>query len=367
MSTAASTSIRSMHRGDREYEYPNARIRGMRGKLLSAVFLEELLQSRDVGAIIQKLAGTEYGPDLEARILDGRTATQVDEALKDNLVRTFRSVYRFSNAEMRLLLDVLLGRWDVFNIKTVLRGKHTHCSREEIEQSVIPIGKLSAIDVDHLIELEDMRAVVDTLVTWDVPLARVLRGSISAVTSADQMAAMELALDRGYHSWAETLLLDGGDRAAVTREFISNQVDTLNIMTGIRLLGTVAVNIVPDEVFLQGGARVSKQLFAAIVEQSDIDGILGVLKDTPYGRVLDDPDVVLRSVERGTLSVFERALEEAVFRRSQAAGRRDGEGFGLTISYLWAKVNEVTNIRIIVRGLAVGMPLEHIREELIGA
>jgi len=35
------------------------------------------------------------------------------------------------------------------------------------------------------------------------------------------------------------------------------------------------------------------------------------------------------------------------------------------VSYLWTKANEVTNLRIVVKGVSVGMPEERMREELI--
>jgi vacuolar-type H+-ATPase subunit C/Vma6 len=37
----------------------------------------------------------------------------------------------------------------------------------------------------------------------------------------------------------------------------------------------------------------------------------------------------------------------------------------VAISYLWAKQNEITNLRIIVKGKSVGMPVDRVRKELI--
>ena len=38
---------------------------------------------------------------------------------------------------------------------------------------------------------------------------------------------------------------------------------------------------------------------------------------------------------------------------------------GVMASYIWAKYNEVVNLRIIIRGKAIGMQERKIREELI--
>jgi vacuolar-type H+-ATPase subunit C/Vma6 len=52
-------------------------------------------------------------------------------------------------------------------------------------------------------------------------------------------------------------------------------------------------------------------------------------------------------------------------RKALFAGVRDPHGVGVGISYLFGKQNEVTNIRIIVKGTAVGMPADRMREELV--
>jgi V/A-type H+-transporting ATPase subunit C len=96
---------------------------------------------------------------------------------------------------------------------------------------------------------------------------------------------------------------------------------------------------------------------------SDVDEVLDALKSTPYARQLEA--VIGTYVEEGSLSVFERALEDYVMRKALDAGRGDPLGIGITIAYLWAKQNEVTNLRIIVKGTAVGMPPDRMRKELI--
>jgi vacuolar-type H+-ATPase subunit C/Vma6 len=48
-----------------------------------------------------------------------------------------------------------------------------------------------------------------------------------------------------------------------------------------------------------------------------------------------------------------------------ALGSTDPLGIGIPIAYLWGKQNEITNLRIIVKGAAVGMPADRTRRELI--
>jgi V/A-type H+-transporting ATPase subunit C len=96
---------------------------------------------------------------------------------------------------------------------------------------------------------------------------------------------------------------------------------------------------------------------------SDIDEVLDRMRGTPYGRPLDD--VAMKYLEENSIAVFERALEDYLMRRALGFGRGDPLGVGVSIAYLWAKQNEITNLRIVVKGKAVGMPVERVRGELI--
>lgn len=347
----------------RDYGYGNARVRGMRSRLLTPQAFEDLMTTPDLTKIIQKLIDTEYGPDIEATIIHGRTPAAVDEAFRTNMVGTFQKVMSFLNAEAHDLVGALLGRWDLFNIKSIIRGKHMHLVPEEIEDGLYAVGALTPAELHVLVELEDIRAVVDTLVTWGSPYAEPLRGSLSAYSDSGNLATLELALDRYYSAWAAKRLSGRRVNAVLARRILGMQVDSINLLTTFRLLKSDIGDMDPNGFYLPGGAHVTQELFATMTGLSDVDEVLDALKSTPYARQLEA--VIAMYVEEGSLSIFERALEDYVMRKALDCGRGDPLGVGITIAYLWAKQNEVTNLRIIVKGTAVGMPADRMRKELI--
>lgn len=362
MSTRAAVSARYRPQG-REYGYQNARIRGMRSRLLKESFFDDLMASKDIAAVIQKIMDTEYGPELEARILHGRTANQIDEALKDNMTGTFRKVLGLSNDEAQRLIVTLLGRWDLFNIKTIIRGKHMDLPAEEISESLVTVGQLTQVDTDELVRQPNIRAIVDTLGTWGLPFAVPLREVLPMYEEGQDLSHLELALDRYYYEWAAKRLKGRRANSRIARDFLAIQVDTMNLLTAIRLLQSDLEDEDAERFFLPGGVIVTRELFVELAGMSDVDEVFNRVKKTPYGKPLDQ--VALVYIEKGSVSVFERALEDYLFRYAFSTGKGDPLGIGLTVSYLWAKANEVTNLRIVVKGVSVGMPQERIREELI--
>jgi V/A-type H+-transporting ATPase subunit C len=347
----------------RDYGYGNARARGMRSRLLTPHFVDELMSQTDVSKIISMLIDTEYGPDIETAIIKGRTPAAMDEALRANMVRTFQKVMGFLNAEAYELVGTLLGRWDLFNLKSIIRGKHMHLKAEEIEDGLYAVGEMTPTDLHLLVGLEDIRAVVDTLVTWGSPYATPLRENLASYADSRNLATLELALDRYYFGWAAERLSGRRGNAKLARRILGLQADSVNLLTVFRLLKSDIGDVDPKTFFLPGGEHVSEQLFDTLTGLSDVDEVLDGLKKTPYARQLEG--VITTYEDEHSLSVFERALEDFVMRKALDAGRGDPLGVGITIGYLWAKQNEITNLRIIVKGTAVGMPADRMRKELI--
>jgi V/A-type H+/Na+-transporting ATPase subunit C len=343
--------------------YANARVRGMRSHLLPRAFYERLIELPDVTQIVKTLMETEYGQDLEGEVVHGFTSDVIDEALRANMIRAYRKVLGFVDPHIRKLLSTLLGRWDVFNIKTILRGAHNHVPFDEIKTSFFPAGYLGVDELEALARFDDVRAVVDTMAVWGLVYAAPLRESYPAYAESADLAPMELALDRQYAEWAASRLIGHAQDVQVARRVLGMQIDTANLVMVFRLLKADAESTKAGRYFLDGGLVIRRELFLELAQLSDVDEVLDRLRKTKYAAVLDQ--AALRYLESGSITVFERALEEMLMKTAVLSSIRDPQGVGVSISYLYGKQNEITNLRIIVKGKAVGMPADRVREELI--
>ena len=259
MSDTPTSELRRIGPPGRDYGYSNARIRGMRSRLLKQAFFEDLMSSKDIGIVIQKMMQTEYGPELETHVLHGRTAANVDEALKDTMVSTFRKVLSIANDEAQDLVTTLLGRWDLFNIKTIVRGKHMHFDEAVITDSLVTVGQLTQVDARRLAKQDSVKGVVDTLSTWGLPFAVPLREVMPEYNEEADLSVLELALDRYYYQWAAKRLGRRRTNSRVARDFLGVQVDTLNLLTCLRLLNSDLGDTDAARFFLGGGLDVSKE------------------------------------------------------------------------------------------------------------
>jgi V/A-type H+-transporting ATPase subunit C len=343
--------------------YANARLRGMRAHLLPVDFLQRLIDAPDVGAVIKELMETAYAADLESHLVQGRTAAVVDDALKDNMVYAYRKVLKFVHPEARKILSTLLGRWDVFNVKTLLRGAHNHVSLDETKMSFFPAGYLGSDELEALARLDDVRAEIDTMAMWGLVYASPLRHAYPEYAKTNDLAPLELALDVQYAEWAASRLVGDTADIEVAKRILGMQIDTANLVMVFRLLKADVETVNAERYYLDGGRTIKRELYLELARLSDVDEVLDRLKNSSYAQALDD--AALRYLENASIPVFERALEHLLIRTALLAGVRDSQGVGIAVSYLYAKENEITNLRIITKCKSVGMPADRVREELI--
>jgi V/A-type H+-transporting ATPase subunit C len=141
------------------------------------------------------------------------------------------------------------------------------------------------------------------------------------------------------------------------------QTDTTNLVTVFRLISADLPDEDHERFYLPGGGVITKELFVELSALSDIDEVLDRLKGTPYHGMLENQ--LVNYLEANSIAVLERSLEDFLMRKALSSWRGDPLGIGIIISYLWGKQNEVTNLRIIVKGKSVGMPEERLWRELI--
>lgn len=346
-----------------DYGYPNARIRAMKSRLFDRIYYDKLLQMDDVHEIIAALEQTPYKKDIEEGTLKAPGVVGVEEGLRRNIVSDFQKVLKITDGEARQLVKILLGRWDVQNIKTILRGKHTGVSSEDIISSLIPAGELSETLLLQLEKQPDIKAVIDMLAIWKVHYHQPLTHNFPQYARTRNLAQLELELDRFYYTDALEKTTRRSLNVQLIREIIMREVDFVNIMTLIRLTREKVDKEDIASFYIGGGKHIDDQMFYEMAKEKGPEDIVAALQRTPYQEALNQG--LAKYAESGDLSVIERSMEDMIIRKSIQMFAGDPLSIALIIGYISAKFNEIVNLRVIVRGKSVGMPEEKIREGLV--
>jgi V/A-type H+-transporting ATPase subunit C len=346
-----------------DYGYINARIRGMKSRLLGPEVLESLILKPDTDAIINELGKTPYRGELEKASVQHAGLACIEVALRMDISRTFRKIYSLLEKENNeRYAKVLLNRWDVHNIKTILRGKNIHEPSSEILGCLIPAGELDETTLVELVKQPDVRGVIDLLATWGIGYAAPLTRQFKEYSEKRDLAVMEYALDKFYFENAIEAIRGRTYDDRIMREMVGIEIDVTNIRSVLKMIRDRIPIEEAHEFLIPGGAVLNEKRLVLLIKAGTLKDAMKQLAGTPYEFLGKIPEETFKQEK---ISVFEKELERFLIRKGIGWFLGDPLSIALAIGYVWAKYTEVTNVRIIARLKMADVPEKTIREELV--
>ncbi len=297
-------------KGKTGYVYTNTRVRVMKSKLLARDDFEKFLKM-SLSEIARFLQEKEYKKEFDefGRVLSG--ALLIEYALNKNVENQFSSVLNFSVRNARKELNLYLRRFDIMNIKTVLRARHSRIGNESTIKEIIAAGDLGRNFFKEM--LEKTR-------TFEEAIEYLRKTEYYSLIKKhqDNMPKLEDEMDKFYY---ETLLNGASDSL---RKFIGYEIALKNIAIKVRAK-KYGLSFNP--------MRSIKKIRFDETKQDSAELRMQLKKD------------LIREALR-LVSKFSRDATPV-------------------IGYFLAKENEIGNIRMIVRGKQSGMDESKIRQQLI--
>ena len=337
-----------------DFSYINARVKVMKSHLLPPNRVLEFFASQDLEAFIQALSDTPYNMELQEALSRFRGARAADEALAQNFYHATRRILSFADGSPRLQIEVVLLRYDLQNIRAIVRGRHTGKSEEEILATLYPGGLLSEVKLRELLQQPDLRAIADTLVTWMHPLGRAVRQGVEAAQRSESLLDIEIALDRAYAQFGLRVADGEGGGEATFRRFLQAQITGTNVKTALKLRRMRELGREERARFYILGGAIALDRFLAFADpMSSISEIAGL--------------PLLGAQLTGTESLvdMERAIDRAFQRMAAQMYLTDPLAIGVVIGYLTRKAAEVSNLRVIAHAKLLGLSEDVARQEIV--
>jgi V/A-type H+-transporting ATPase subunit C len=264
--------------------------------------------------------------------------------------------------ESEKYIKILLGRWDIQNIKTILRGKNIHIPTAEIQDCLIPAGELDDTTMIELVKQPDVKAVIDLLATWGISYAKPLTRNVKEYAEKRDLAILEYALDRFYYKNALNAVKGGSYNDGLVREMIMAEIDVTNIKNVFRMIRDKIDVEEARDYLIEGGISLDIENLLTMVRTGTFAGAIKLLETSPYAFLSKFPEEVIKAQR---ISVLEKELEKYLIKRGISRFLGDPLSIAIPIGYIWAKYNEITNIRIIARCKTADVPEKEIRGDLI--
>jgi vacuolar-type H+-ATPase subunit C/Vma6 len=261
------------------------------------------------------------------------------------------------------LLDWMLVRFQMENLKVLIRACLTKAPVEEIERHLISLPRELTLDTRKLAAAESPEDFIRLLPKG------LLRENLAKAPeiSRDYPRAFffEAVLDRYYFQGllARIERLSQEDRE-ITRPMFDQEVDIFHLMLVTR--GKFHYSLTPEMLrpLRVEGTRIPRMLFTAMLNDPDIYTSV----DRVAKRVFDAAPLE-HGTNDGTIavdaSVFEDLSWNRFFRLAGMAFHQSHMGLGAIIGYTGLRRIEVANLITISEGIRNGMAAETIRRHLI--
>jgi V/A-type H+-transporting ATPase subunit C len=333
-----------------KYAYITGRVRAMKTKLIPHEMYQRML-GMDIPEITRYLEETQYKEEIDLMAKDHSGAELVEFATFANLAKTYRKLLDVSIDEPQFLILEYLRRWDIWNIKTILRGKFYGASEEEITKYLVPAGELDMEFLEGLVKKERVEEVISAFDGTDYYEAL-------AHYDGQMLSSVENALDKLYYFRMEravggTLSVGGG----LLLKYVRKEIDVKNLVTLFRMnKAGIEASVIQDN--LIPGGKLHEEL-SRMAGQSYNEFVRG-LEGYPFWSAISDV-----AAEGGSVSRIEARLRAYLVRYAWALSNYHPLSILPVLGYIVSKDTEVSNIRKIVRGKEAGLPAELIEEQVV--
>ncbi|MBK5242764.1 V-type ATPase subunit [Clostridium sp.] len=290
----------------------NTKVKAMLGKMLSTAQYLKLLECKDFKSAVKVIKEeTNYGKLFAEYNLENIHRENLEIVLDRHFISIYSKFINYFDGEYRKLIKALFLRWEIEDLKVIIRGKYLGRSGGEIESKLIARSPLNTIKYDSLLTLKTVEDVIDGL--KGSIYYKHLRNLVD-VTSEKGLFRIETELDFVYFSSIRRELknLDAENQAVVSN-IIGVEADLLNL--GWIYRGKTFYKIPPEELFnyiIFNGFKLSKEDLRNLCYINNMEEFHDIIKKTPYASLYekDDPNVIEKRRREFEKKYFKKFLTQ---------------------------------------------------------
>lgn len=343
-------------------DYANARVGGMRSRLLGRVGLLELLAQPDLAARLELLRKSDYGEAVAAHVAGARDPLRgAERGLRARLVDDVVRLDRFLSGErVRPLFRAVLAFEDGWNLKTILRGIAAGEPPERLFPLLAPTPGLGEPALQELVRQRDVKGVIDLLATWGSSYAGPLGEALPAYIRRREPLVFEVALDRFLFARAIEAARRDGEDGRIILGLLETWVDLVNASTLLKLAGAGG-GVEPEEFFVPGGRLLTGHRFRQYCALGEPALREALARD---GRRGGAPGLVALAGAHSPFAADER-LHRALAAAARRAARLHPLSAAVLLAFILDREAEIRRIRLVLRAAEFGLPADELLD-LVG-
>jgi len=319
--------------------------------LLNKQQMQRLAEAEDIDEFIMRLKETPYG-DIEVE-RDDKIALNLEKIFIKKFTERIEEIVKITPARMGEFLHAYFDfRFEVLNVKRILRGKFTDSTPEEIADSLIPIDPYIVKDYDELVNAMTLEEVVMKL---NCTSYETLIEKLPLYKEHDALWPLDLELNYIY---ARNILrltekLPASDRRIVN-SLVKYETDVENVLIAIKRRGKEDVDM---ESIFPVTYGIDRDDLKKFIEEESLNKAIDGL-DEPYRSVLEP-------IKTGDIALVRAMLRKGKYDAATKARAGNQFGFNVILAFLVYSEIEKDNLVGLAWGEVQGLSPEQLLKYIV--
>ncbi len=332
--------------------YLLTRVHGLRTHLIAPRDIQLLAKARKLRDVSDNLMKTDYATEIGQLPTQEQDARTLEGVFLRKLVERFFFVRLAAQGKMQDLLSRYCARFDVENIKRIIRAKHGQSAEEP---NLIPLPReYSLVNFPALVKAKDVDEVASLL--RDTPYYPLL-DKLQPYRESGTTLILEATLDKIYFSRVWELVV----KVVGMKDLVGEEMDLRNLLIAFSLKAREAPSRLIEEAVIPLSHNLPKTTLRSVV-QSRLEDAPSILT-TAYSRLASEAVSLLKS---GSSLPLERLFFRQLYDDASAALRTHPLQAGYIVAYLLLCECEAKNLVSIVTGKQLNLSEEEISKGLFG-
>lgn len=317
------------------------RLRVLETRLLDKSKIDRMIDSKSPLDALKVLQETDYS----VHFTDLNKAELYEKVLSKELINIYKALY--SMCPVKEIIDIMAIKYDYHNLKVLVKGKILN---KDFSHMLIPVGTIDLIRLKYAVENNYYRDL-------DKITRKCLEETLNDFEINKDPQKVDIIIDKYQFEYILSLTKE------INHKGIENYTTTLADLTNIKTLLRVKKQKKNKDFFVdvlvQGGSIDKDKLISLLNEANE--NISTKLAHTNYENILKEG--ISEYVNTGSVSTFEKLIDNYIMSIMKDA-KFITSGAMPVIAYIYAKENEIKQIRTIMVGKLNNIAGEVIRERL---
>jgi V/A-type H+-transporting ATPase subunit C len=325
------------------HAYLNTRVSLFAGRLWQPADYAALLDADEAGVAAVL---TDRGLPQLATGFAGRDSRSLEQILIAQLIDETNVMIRPLSGDQRNFLLFWTGRFEISNVKTLLRGKMTGERPAALLTRLTPMGAFGRLDMQELAHTEDMNELFRRLEAG--PYASIVRPARRAFAETHDPFLLDAALDRGFYEGLEQRALPLESAAGASfRRLMGALIDRINLVWLLRF--RFNYGLPPSQVYYLLMASRYSLPASQLRRLAALDTLEAVLEALPER---------LHGLMQGVTGIAEayNRLERAGAEDARKVLHSGSPPISRAFAYLLLRWRELRSVRAVLRGRHLDLP-----------